>query len=479
MCEPASAENSALVPVPASVPTLSPEEIHRLLLRVHRHQSELQWRFIQGLLALDEGRLYLALGYSSTRQYAEKHFGMGRTATHEALRVARALADLPATTQAFVNGLAYTRVLEITRVATPEKESLWIDFANRHSQKQLQLEVQDAKAKGRDHPREDNHYGLPAIRMRLSVELAPEEYELVANALKKVKKELAGSLGGGDVETKAALLFMAKRFLETDPAGTLEGRIEKEESIYTILYHRCLDCHRDHVLTGEGAIAVPSAVVDAVEPSARKEIIDPEEEIPRGTSEGEVPPAGGKNPYLEIDRPNSQGFCRRLLLRDGSTCANPRCGRKLHLQGHHVVPRRKGGRTAFHNEVAVCVTCHSLIETGYLKVEGDALQGFAWTTSADGMARDLAGEAVEISRIPVVKAEFRYLNSGAEARVARAAPAAAETRLVADCVAALRKLGLTREAAVRGTRQGLDRLRSEGKPVEIEPLFKLACRYGA
>jgi hypothetical protein len=46
-------------------------------------------------------------------------------------------------------------------------------------------------------------------------------------------------------------------------------------------------------------------------------------------------------------------------------------------------------------------------------------------------------------------------------------------------VAALRKLGITREAAVRGTRQGLDRLRSEGKPVEIEPLFKLACRYGA
>jgi hypothetical protein len=47
MCEPASAENSSQVPVPASVPTLIPEEIHRLLLRVHRHQCELHcglWR---------------------------------------------------------------------------------------------------------------------------------------------------------------------------------------------------------------------------------------------------------------------------------------------------------------------------------------------------------------------------------------------------------------------------------------------------
>jgi hypothetical protein len=459
MCEPASAENSALVPVPASVPTLIPEEIHRLLLRVHRHQCELHWRFIQGLLALDEGRLYLALGYSSTRQYAEKHFGMGRTATHEALRVARALADLPLTTRAFVNGLAYSRVVEVTRVATPEKESLWIDFANRHSHKQLQLEVQDAKAKGRDHPREDNRYGLPAIRMRLSVELAPEEYELVANALKKVKKELAGSLGGAEVETKAALLFMAKRFLETDPGGILEGRIEREESIYTILYHRCLDCHRDHLLTEEGAIAVPAAAVDAVEPSAKKEVILPEEEVPAEKLDDPAPPR---------DKPNTPAFRRRLLLREGSVCANPRCGRKLHLQGHHVVPRRKGGRTAFHNEVAVCVTCHALIETGYLKVEGDPLQGFTWTTRADGMVRDLAEEAIEIATIPVVRAEFRILNSPPE-----------ETQCIADCVAALRKLGITREAAVRGTRQGLDRLRSEGKPVEIEPLFKLACRYGA
>jgi hypothetical protein len=84
------------------------------------------------------------------------------------------------------------------------------------------------------------------------------------------------------------------------------------------------------------------------------------------------------------------------------------------------------------------------------------------------MAHDLAEEAIEIATIPVVRAEFRILNSPPE-----------ETQCIADCVAALRKLGLTREAAVRGTRQGLDRLRSEGKPVEIEPLFKLACRYGA
>src|SRR5262245_5126246 len=466
MSEPASVETPAPVSAPAPVPVLSPEELHRLLLRIHRHQSELQWRFIQALLALDEGRLYLPLGYSSTRQYAEKHFGLGRTATHEALRVARALGDLPATAKAFLNGLAYSRVLEITRVATPEKEGLWIDFARRHSQRELALEVQDAKAKGRDHPREGNRYGLPAVRTRFSVELAPEEYELVGNALKKVKKELEGSLGGGEVETKAALLFMAKRFLESDPAGTLEGRIEREESIYDVLYHRCLDCHRDHVLTEEGPVAVPAAVVDAVEPGARKVVIDPEEEVPPEKAEGDAPPAGDHepgNPYLAIDRPNPQGFRKRLLLRDGAACSNPRCGRKLHLQAHHVIPRRKGGRTAYANEVAVCVTCHSLIETGYLKVEGDALQRFAWTTRADGMARDLEREAVEIAAIPVVRAESRYLNARGEGercgdRLAMASPIAistppADLQTVDDCVRALRKLGATREEAAECTRR--------------------------
>ena len=144
-----------------------------------------------------------------------------------------------------------------------------------------------------------------------------------------------------------------------------------------------------------------------------------------------------------------------------------------------MAARRKGGRTAYHNEVSVGVTCHSLIETGYLGVEGDPIQGFTWTTRADGMARDLESLATEVASIPVVKAEFRILNSGGEAGAPATPPPAEELQLVDDCVAALRKLGAAGADAVRSTRRGLERLRSEGKAIELEALFKLACRYCA
>jgi hypothetical protein len=67
---------------------MAPQELHRYLVRIHRQRNRLDWRFFQGLLALDEGQIYGPLGYPSSQSYAQQHFGMGRTALFEALRVA-------------------------------------------------------------------------------------------------------------------------------------------------------------------------------------------------------------------------------------------------------------------------------------------------------------------------------------------------------------------------------------------------------
>jgi hypothetical protein len=186
---------------------------------------------VEGLLVLDEGKIYDALGYSSSRKYAQKHFGLGRTAFREALRVARAFRDLPETRLAFVNGLAYSRVKEITRVASAETEREWISVAQELSIHKLKVEVKDALAKKRRRPRAKSAlYSLPAHRLRLPFDFAPEEFELADQALRKLGKELSLSLAGEEVDLKAALLYWLKRALETDPASTPEGRIEREES---------------------------------------------------------------------------------------------------------------------------------------------------------------------------------------------------------------------------------------------------------
>ena len=74
-----------------------------------------------------------------------------------------------------------------------------------------------------------------------------------------------------------------------------------------------------------------------------------------------------ENPVL-IDRPNTPRLRRRVLLRDGSTCANPLCRRRLGLMAHHLVFRSEGGPTEIQNETAVCAVCHALLHQGQLEV---------------------------------------------------------------------------------------------------------------
>ena len=128
---------------------LSPEGIHEYLLRAHRISNELRYKFLGGLRALDEGRFFSSLGFPTMWAYAEHFFGWEKSRTYEALRVARALEDLPLTRDRFIAGLAYSRVLEITRIASRETEAEWIAFAEKTTLKRLRLEVSDAKGKGR------------------------------------------------------------------------------------------------------------------------------------------------------------------------------------------------------------------------------------------------------------------------------------------------------------------------------------------
>ena len=115
---------------PLSAPDwLSPEGIHEYLLRAHTISNEIRFKFIQALRALDEGRFFHSLGFPTMWAYAEEFFGWERSTTYEALQVARALDDLPLTRDRFIGGLAYTRVHQITRIATRETEAEWIEFA--------------------------------------------------------------------------------------------------------------------------------------------------------------------------------------------------------------------------------------------------------------------------------------------------------------------------------------------------------------
>jgi hypothetical protein len=346
---------------PESSPFASAQELHEILVQAFRIENVTRRKFLRALAAMATSGLHFALGFPSIAGYAECHFRLSRPLTYEYVRVGGALKSLPALDRAFSEGrMAWSVVREVTRVATAETEEEWIRFAKEHTFAQLRAEVKDALKKNRTRPREGS-YGLPNLTVAVRFELTPEEHELVSKAFGKLASELGAKLGEeGQVDRKAALLYLAERVLESDaPGEELGERVERKDSPYTILYHQCPDCRRSALSTEDGLVEVEAEVVERVAGEAETVVISPEEERHGEVGEADRVPV----PAAERDRPNTPELTRKVFLRDGRVCSNPYCGRTLGLHAHHIEFRAHGGRTALANEVLVCRACHALERT--------------------------------------------------------------------------------------------------------------------
>ena len=121
------------------------------------------------------------------------------------------------------------------------KERQWIEFAQGKSIAQIKDEVQRAIEENRRTPREDG-YSLRNRLVRMIFELTLEEHDKLLKAFLKLARELEPSLGafpprsprgdGGRLQPKELLMYLVERILETDPAGTPRGRVEREDSLY-------------------------------------------------------------------------------------------------------------------------------------------------------------------------------------------------------------------------------------------------------
>jgi hypothetical protein len=165
-------ESSAMantMPFP-NLPTISAEEIHANNLRAFRIGNQARYELNQGLRALHGSGLLKDLEYSSITEYAEVHFGFGRSQTMESIRVAEVLDSLPLSTRRFQSGaIHWSAIRAITRIAKAETEERWLEFAKGKTTVQIEDEVQDALKTGRDLPRK-GHQGLSQFKVRLTFE---------------------------------------------------------------------------------------------------------------------------------------------------------------------------------------------------------------------------------------------------------------------------------------------------------------------
>jgi len=104
--------------------------IDRALRSIAKQRAALDAKEAAWLREAEEHQIWRNLGMVSALDYMERALGYAPRAGQERLRVARALGDLPAMTDALATGeLAFTAVRELTRVATRATETAWVDAA--------------------------------------------------------------------------------------------------------------------------------------------------------------------------------------------------------------------------------------------------------------------------------------------------------------------------------------------------------------
>ena len=441
--------------VPHPVADLSAQDLHRIVLDCKRIGNRARYKLIRTLRTFKQTGLFLKLGFPDIASYGDQVLGYKRSATFEAISVAEKLDDLPQCTDRFTRGdLSWTTLRQIVRVADGETEEKWIEFSSRHSTDQLHIEVQDAVEKNRSTPSE-HRYGLPNLKTNLTISLTLAEEEILEKGLSRIAATMGESLGSEQVSTKDVLLFLARRALATESGDALEGRVEKDEPSHTLLYHTCPDCRRSRMATKHGMVEVAPEVVERIEGDARVESIALEEEIESGS-------------VATVDRPNPTRLSRRVKLRDGGICSNPRCvGEACH--SHHIVFRSAGGRTAFSNETAVCETCHALIHEGLLRIVGNPHAGLSWSTAVDSLGFDMKEENEFLTRMPVI-----------EAAPVSSAPAGNDLDVVPALTRALVQLGYGREEAGRRIARATHALMAEGGEITEQGILQQAlCPNGS
>ena len=323
----------------AALPHADWKVIDRELRTIARRRAQLDAEEARWLREAERARIWRELGMVSAIDYMERVLGHTPHVATERLRVARALGDLPATSDAFELGeLSFSAVRELTRVATPETEARWLNRALAKSVREVEQLV--AGHKRGDDPSDTPD---PEIRMHdVRFRLPPETYA----RLRQVRATL-GDAAGGHVDDIALIELMCDAVLDraTDSGTEPNGRAK-----FQIALSLCPRCDGASQEGAGRSIPVDAAAVERARCDAQH----------IGSLDGDAPERASQ------DIPPS--IVRFVWRRDGGCCQTPGCRSTIGLEIHHLLPRAHGGTHDPMNLCLACSACHAAIHRGTLQL---------------------------------------------------------------------------------------------------------------
>jgi 5-methylcytosine-specific restriction endonuclease McrA len=272
-------------------------------------------------------KLYEELGYSSMLNYAINELKFSQSKAYGFMKMSSDLEKLPETKKAVTEGkLEWTKVREITKVATANNEKLWLVEADNSSQKVLETKVKQAriraKSKAKQQPALIPVEPLPEAELKVSTSLSfsVEQMERFNALIEKMRKQ-------GETGSREELLIKAL----TDSTAQNSPRGENVPSTQIVIRH-CPECGKAE--TGAGEISqndLEKAYCDA-------NVLE-----------------NGRN--RAIIKPSTR---REVMNRDNHTCQGQGCSSKRYLEVHHKISRAMGGSNDASNLVTLCGACHRL-----------------------------------------------------------------------------------------------------------------------
>jgi hypothetical protein len=324
---------SAALPRPRSAWREADTELRRLAARrCALDAAEAHW-----LRAARDAQVHRHLGFGTFVEYVERTLGYRPRTALERLRVADALAALPALNEALDRGrVTYSTVRELSRVASPETEHAWLAAVAGKTVREV-ADMVAGRALG-DDPAASPDPDLASRRLRL--DLSPDVYARFLAARRQLEEECGERLSDDDVMASLCDAVLA-------PA---DGRGPRSQIAVTV----CATCDRGWQDVAGQTIEVSSAAVELARCDAQQV----------GRVDGDAPAP------ITADIPVS--VRRQVERRDRRRCVVPgcRCSRYLHM--HHIVPRESGGAHVARNLCLLCTAHHRAAHDGRLRIDGEA-----------------------------------------------------------------------------------------------------------
>ncbi len=345
------------------------EELDQGILKLCTRINAATYELLVMIREFDERAGFLQWGLHTCAEWLAWRCDLSMTTAREKVRVAHALKCLPLVSESFsVGELSYSKVRELTRVATESNEEQLLGFALRHTATTVAERCRELRC-GREASTgiAERAWANRALRitrdrerniLTITVELPLDAGELVENALDKARDDVVleiSDLADTSWSTRQADAFInvLTCYLSGDGGNTNDN--------YLVTIH----VDESALAGGDGRATLPLETV-------KRHCCDGQAVVITETSEGEPLSIGRKSRVVP------KAIERAVRARDNNCCTFPGCNNHRFLHCHHVEHWSHGGATSVDNLMLLCTRHHTLVHEGGFTIRKDFLDNWAF-----------------------------------------------------------------------------------------------------